>query len=720
MKSRLLALFLAFFMVFGYVGCSKDSGGSSTPPASSVTTGVTGTVTDMEGNALSGVTVYSEGNTTQTDSDGLYSIKTSASKSISVTAEFDGYARNTKIVSVAQDTLSHQDIRLAKVDTITTFNTAAGSTLKAKEATIELPVGTYTLDDGTTYSGDIIAKATYNRVTTVNGSEAYPGEFVGETTDGDTKVLQSYGFIDVTLQSESGENVNLASGALATLTYPMDSNIKETPATIPLWYFDTQKGIWVEEGVATYDATTNSYVGTVGHFSTWNLDAKFDGAVLKGCVKDATGVPVPQADIYLSTAGWSKHILNNDATGNFELINAPSNMTVSILAKVDNLRSQEQTITLLPNQTTNLSSCLVVDVNASDLFATIQGKLVDGDGYAITGQGVSITSVKADGTTAYLGSPYTDDKGAFSLSVKQSDLGTLTITSWYNNIQFDNKFPLLNTTQKVVNLGTIEYALSTVSACVTLKKGSTTSEQGVTTLPDGTVLSDGTTITTDGYTTFGTNEREFSINSPYNVNSYNPQEFSPNGGYFTFTIQRDNLAHDLYAHTFTKTTKTEDTQYGKITTTTKNYILTGKLSFLANTSTIDLSKNCIELNKIATLSTTAKASLSSSNSNVHLEVSFSQDDGQWGEVIAGENATAQSLSFDINKNGKYIVKEVVNDYNQNITFDGTVSLTVNGQTYTITLPSNSSNNTQPSEWWTAFSIESYNGSLSVTKVNKAW
>ena len=120
------------------------------------------------------------------------------------------------------------------------------------------------------------------------------------------------------------------------------------------------------------------------------------------------------------------------------------------------------------------------------------------------------------------------------------------------------------------------------------------------------------------------------------------------------------------------------------------------------------------------MSTTAKASLSSSNSNVHLEVSFSQDDGQWGEVIAGENATAQSLSFDINKNGKYIVKEVVNDYNQNITFDGTVSLTVNGQTYTITLPSNSSNNTQPSEWWTAFSIESYNGSLSVTKVNKAW
>ena len=720
MKSRLLALFLALFMVFAYVGCSKNSGGSSIPSASTVTTGVTGTVTDMQGNPLSAVTIYSEGNTSLTNKDGLYSIKTSASKSVSVTAEFDGYARNTKIISVTQDTLSKQDIKLAKVDTVTTFNTANGSTLKAKEATVLLPVGTYTLDDGTTYTGDIVAKATYNKVTTINGNEAYPGEFIGETTDGDTKVLQSYGFIDVTLQSDSGENVNLASGALATLTYPKDSNIKETPETIPLWYFDTQKGIWIEEGVATYDATTNSYVGTVGHFSTWNLDSKFDGAVLKGCVEDANGIPMPQADIYLSTAGWNKHVLNNDISGDFEFINAPSNITVSIVAKLDNLRSAEQTATLLPNQTTNLKNCLVIDANASDLFVTLQGKLVNGDGDAITGQAVSISSVKSDGTTVYIGNPYTDNKGVFSLSIKQSDLGTLDINSWYNNIQFDNKFPISNTTQKIVDLGTIKYALSTISACVTLQKGSVTSENGVTTLPDGTILNDGTTITANGYTTFGTNEREFSVNSAYNVNSYNPKDFGANGGYFTFTIPKDNLTHDLYAHTFTKTTETKDTQYGKITTTTKNYNLTGKLSFLANASTIDLSKNCLELSKITALNLTANTSLSSSNSNVHLEVSFLQDNGQWGEVVAGEGSTAKSLSFDINNNGKYIIKEVVNDYNQNTTFDGTVSLTVNGQTYTITLPSNSSTGGQPSEWWTAFSIESYNGSITVTKVNKAW
>lgn len=708
-------LFVAI-MLLGLSGCSSGGGSdneslSVAPDDNSIviitqTTGVSGTITDMAGNTLENVRIFSGSNETITDKDGEYSLSTSEGN-ISISAELTNYVQNSRNVTVTNGELIEQDIKLSSVDVIFSFDASSGASIKAKDATIDLPTS-YTLDDGSTYTGTVTAKATYNKVTTATGKEAFPGEFLGEESgSGDTKVLQSYGFINVTLQSSDGKNLNIANNSVATLTYPMDTNIEDTPATIPLWYFDTTKGIWVEEGEATYDAATNSYSGTVQHFSTWNLDRKMDGATLNGCVEDSTGQKVP-SDLYLSTAGWSKSISNNDVSGEFELINAPTDMILSIIAKVDGISSNEQNITLAAGEVRTLDSCLVLDQNASELFTTVKGKLVDINNNAVSNEYVYISSI-IDNVSNQFDYSSTNSNGEFEFSFKRSNIENIKITSslWMEsqNIEFANQYEI-DPTQDITDIGTIVRAVSSVRACVTLQDGSSTTDQNITTLADGITIIENVTVLDDGFTIFTIDERILAESTPYNA-SYYGGSFEEDGT-FTYYVRLDNLSHSFYAHIY----NTDD----------KTYTLTGKIDVLVNNSSIDLTQNsseCIQLDAMDTINQSASASISTTNSDVHLEVTYSKNSLSFhGDAyLIGENGEARVTtgSFDITKNGIYSIKQVSNSFD-NLEFEGTMTLIVDGETYTLTIPDNSSS----SEWWTAFNIEVYDGEITVSEENQAW
>lgn len=672
------------FVLSILVGCS--GGGSSTSD-----TGVSGTVTDMSGTALEGATISIGNSTTLSDSEGGYSLDTSAGD-ISVTATLLNYAQNNRVVAVERSALSIQDFKLAIIDTFEEFDANLGATLEAKNASIVLPTS-YVLEDGSAYTGTVTARATYNKVTTTAGKEAFPGPFLGQETGGDTKVLQSYGFIDVTLNDVNGDKVNLGEGATATLTYPMDDNITATPATIPLWYFDTVKGIWIEEGEATYDAITNTYSGTVSHFSTWNLDKKFNGATLQGCIEDSEGKIVPAAEIYISAAGWSKTVTNNDATGTFEFINAPSDIELSLIAKVAGQSSTEKKIILASGETKAMDSCLVLDIDSSELFATISGKVVDSNFAAIANQSVSLYSVEAGGES-YQTQVNTDASGKFEFSIRRSSIEDikLNINKWYSaqHIAF-NSYYLIDPVKSNTDVGSIQLAATTVDACVTLETGSTTTE-GVTTLKDGTtIVDDGTTIAGSGFTSFGSDDRQLRINTPYGVD--NSIVSFDQTGTFSFVLPQDNLPHRFYAHVY----NTENTQY----------TLTGSMAVVANTDSIDLTKadECIQLHAMKLGNKTAIVSVSS-DIPVHLEMSSPSD-----FHFVGSTPKILSKTFVIDENGEYLIKQVTDSFDDMVS--GSITIILDGKSQTVTIPSPSN-----SEFWTGFAIESYDGAITVKTINR--
>jgi hypothetical protein len=108
-----------------------------------------------------------------------------------------------------------------------------------------------------------------------------PGDYSALDKNGKNVTMMTYGAINVDLTDASGNSYNLAPGKTAQISIPVNAAFLgggTPPATLPLWSYNEQSGLWQEEVTATYDPLTRAYVGNVPHFSSWNADATFTGS----------------------------------------------------------------------------------------------------------------------------------------------------------------------------------------------------------------------------------------------------------------------------------------------------------------------------------------------------------------------------------------------------------------------------------------------------------
>src|SRR5690606_9683015 len=102
-----------------------------------------------------------------------------------------------------------------------------------------------------------------------------------------------------TFTDAAGEDLQLAAGQIATIRIPVAAaRAGNTPASIPLFYFDQTAAIWREEGSASLSDDASYYEGTVTHFSSWNADIIYQTVMVSGRVVDELGHPVVGASIY--------------------------------------------------------------------------------------------------------------------------------------------------------------------------------------------------------------------------------------------------------------------------------------------------------------------------------------------------------------------------------------------------------------------------------------
>jgi len=409
---------------------------------------IVGTITDIAGNALKGVKVYSASHETHTNADGYYVLETNGTSPVSIVAELSNYIQNSQVVNL--DTNTTQNFTLVYIDKIETFDAQVGMEIKTKGAKINFPASSVSNEDGTAYVGKVTTKVAYNRVTSDIGQAAFPGEYIGETSEGNTTILRSYGFIDVTLEDNASNTLKVADGSSVTLTFPMDDNIDVKPETIPLWYYDTDKGIWVEDGVATYDEASNSYSGDVTHFTTWNLDAKMNPGSLKGCVEDSDGNPVTSALLNIEGAGWRSGLKQNSGD-TFEFLRAPTGMPVTLTAYTAEGISQAETITLAPNENRVMTDCLVIEKNTTSPIVKVKGRLVDLDGELITG-GASIKITNTD-TGVTIASDYSKS-GIIDSTIIRPNNNKITITIRINSENIVQSY-ILDPNKNTLNIGDI-------------------------------------------------------------------------------------------------------------------------------------------------------------------------------------------------------------------------------------------------------------------------
>ena len=310
--NRLLFCFIAI-LCFSIQSCKKDEpipiDDGGLVAGKTVTASVSGVVKDESGNAVVGAFVKFNSNTTTTDQNGLFffhNVNTSE-RSSTVIVSKSGFFNGSRTFFVKEGNRSTVKIRLLSKGTAQTFNTSSGGTVNfAAGLSITFQANSIVnKQTGAVYTGQVNVYAKMIDPTTNDGLESMPGDLRGINTEGEERLLQSFGMMVAELFDNSGNALQIASTSSASLSLTVPASLlANAPSSIPLWYFDEAKGTWIEEGSA--DLQGGKYVGEVKHFSFWNCDTPAAAIDLEMRLVDQNGNPLQNYTVKLTNTG------NND------------------------------------------------------------------------------------------------------------------------------------------------------------------------------------------------------------------------------------------------------------------------------------------------------------------------------------------------------------------------------------------------------------------------
>lgn len=142
---------------------------------------------------------------------------------------------------------------------------------------ILLPANALAQSNGKPYSGKVNISVCYLNPDNKQFASLMPGgDLCAVNANADTVHLISYGMVRVEMEDEKGNLLQLKKGATSKLSFPISKLHKNANIdTIPLWYFDEKKGLWIEDGFSV--KKNGYYEGDVTHFTWWNCDTQFSG-----------------------------------------------------------------------------------------------------------------------------------------------------------------------------------------------------------------------------------------------------------------------------------------------------------------------------------------------------------------------------------------------------------------------------------------------------------
>ncbi|NJM79310.1 MAG: hypothetical protein HC854_06250 [Flavobacterium sp.] len=182
--------------------------------------------------------------------------------------------------------------------------TVVGTVNSGSTGNVTLPNGTkvafdgnFKKPDGSAYSGSVSVIMHHLDPSDANVEAKMPGSLLASDANGQAKVLETFGMINVELQGTGGEKLQLSGSA--SIEMPITAaQASSSPSVIPLWHFNEEVGYWVEEGSAT--KVGNKYIGTVSHFSWWNCDAQFPTVNLCLTIVNPNNQPIANVQVELA------------------------------------------------------------------------------------------------------------------------------------------------------------------------------------------------------------------------------------------------------------------------------------------------------------------------------------------------------------------------------------------------------------------------------------
>jgi outer membrane protein assembly factor BamB len=379
-----LSLSLLFSLLF-FTSCKDDEDNPTNPGvgggSADYTIHIQGSVLAEDGSFIAGATVAFDGETVITDSRGVFQLRNVSAREgrnfVKVTKT--GYYPSGKNIYVIDNEAVSMKLRLMPRLQTGTFQGASGGTITTADGmSVSIPAGAF---EGN-YQGEVRVFTRYVDPTQVVTGELIPG-LEAQNANGDLGILRSYGMGQFEFEDQSGNLLDLAEGQIANLIMPIPADVQGAPPTIPLWYFDDEMGIWIEEGTATLNG--NVYEGEVSHFTFWNCD-DFGCDVPMRINISCGGSPFPNLPVILKIVGVGPTGIASGVTGfnGAAITNLPCNSETEVYIIPNGSTEEEYIGTIV---TTVQGDTYVEDANLDAIcgpHATVAGTVVKADMRPVT------------------------------------------------------------------------------------------------------------------------------------------------------------------------------------------------------------------------------------------------------------------------------------------------------------------------------------------------
>ena len=439
-----------------WVGCKKNSVeedfSETVPPvipdfSTQVIASVQGFIYNESGIAMQGATVKAGIFTVQTDAMGYFRINNvSFPKSVALLqVSKPGYFTGYKSFLPVEGKKHFCSLQLVPLANHGSFPSGTGGSINIPGgATVQIPGNAMVIkSSGASYSGSVqVAAHWFNPATMEQTQATMPGDLRGIDTAGHITLLTTYGMLGVLLTGDAGEELQLAPGNNAVIQMPIPTSLAaNAPNKAPLWHFDEQKGIWMEESVAVKSG--NMYTGTVSHFSFWNVDIPNSTVSFSAQILDDNLNPLPNIAVSIAINGVPNSVRTDYTDDNGVIIGqipANSSLRMYIQLPCGNSYTLQQINT--SNLPVTLGSIKVnLEMNAGVFEGTVKNcsGLAVTDGYVIITGGVSSNVIEIDNgqfsLAGFVCPASTASYIAFDRTTgQQSAIGNISVISGTNTI----------------------------------------------------------------------------------------------------------------------------------------------------------------------------------------------------------------------------------------------------------------------------------------------
>ncbi|MGH1436059.1 MAG: carboxypeptidase-like regulatory domain-containing protein [Lewinella sp.] len=387
MKNWIYLLLALPLVVFS---CRKDNdittttGSGYEAPTIIVTANLAGQVVDLDGIGIENAMVRLGSEVAVTNDAGLYQFRNIQmnAKGTYVTVTKEGYFLGSDRFYPANGSRNVNRIQLLPKTLAATITGSQGGTIEVEGASIELPANSVVNPQGQVVTGDVKVYAQWLNPADDNLGDFMPGGLFGVNEAGQEVTMTSMGMLAVELYDQSGNELQIAPGQEAMLSYPVPAELRSiAPTEIPLWYFDETDGVWIEEGKAIMDG--DFYYGEVSHFTFWNVDFPYgtETVDITGCVKFEDGSIAPFESFTVGVEGQGTIIWGTtDDAGHY---NGPVPTGETLNFYFSNPCGGSQVFTAGPfSEDTEVTGCFILE-SADD--ATVSGQVVDCNGDPVDG-----------------------------------------------------------------------------------------------------------------------------------------------------------------------------------------------------------------------------------------------------------------------------------------------------------------------------------------------